>query len=376
MTSQSSTNTPAINMANSLATLVFPATHPDGRNYFEAAQMRHENVVAATSERSSELFDEITDLAYLPYVYEDTFPDFFLNFISTKNIGRIYAPVAAVHSWLNRFIVENKLSIQLIGESPIKREMERFNKLIQKVASYRSFILDCSNGRTNLSNIEIASVFRMIGNIYGESNDQKIAAMMAIFASAPKGDVIEIGSLVGKSASVLALMSKRFKIGNVLAIDPWHQGAATQHDSPDNVKIHMVKEWDYEILPQNFSINILPIGLGHFNYLRMESEKGWKSYSENLTVTNEVFGTINYTGTISVIHIDGNHDFEKVDLDCKLWLPLLDKQGWLILDDYIWAHGDGPYRVGNTLLETHASKIELSFVCGKALFVKFREEGS
>jgi len=60
-----------------------------------------------------------------------------------------------------------------------------------------------------------------------------------------------------------------------------------------------------------------------------------------------------------------------VKQDCELWLSLLVEDGWLILDDYLWAHGDGPHRVGNELLERRWADIERTFVCGKALFIKF-----
>lgn len=351
--------------------LVFPATHPDGLKYLQAARERDSNVIAASSEWDPEFAKDLGELLVLPYVHEQTFPSIFLNLIKEYNIGRVYAPVAAVHSWLNRFILENNLSIRLIGDSPIKREIDRFNKLMDKAAIYRNFIDQCAGSTSDLSNHEIAAVFRMAGNIYGESNDQKIAAMMAIFPSAPKGDVVEIGALVGKSAAVLAMLAKRYQIGNVLAIDPWQSEAATQHDSPDTVRVHMVSEWEYEVLPQNFVINMLPVGLGSFNYLRQESAKGFEIYQENHTVVSQAFGPIEYEGKISIIHIDGNHDYTKVNLDCELWLPLLTKDGWLILDDYLWAHGDGPHRVGDALLERRAVDIERAFVCGKALFVKF-----
>ena len=45
---------------------------------------------------------------------------------------------------------------------------------------------------------------------------------------------------------------------------------------------------------------------------------------------------------IAVIHIDGNHDHDCCRRDCELWLTRLAPQVWLILDDYLWAHGDGP----------------------------------
>lgn len=353
------------------ATLVFPATHPDGQKYLEAAWDRDENVIAASSEGNTELAGETGELVMLPYVHEQTFPGLFLDLIKQRNITRVYAPVAAVYSWLDRFISENDLAIRLTGDSPIKREMKRFNRLMGKVANYRSFIDECAGGVSDLGDLEIAAVFRMASNIYGESNEHKIAAMMAIFSSAPRGDVIEIGALVGKSASVLSWLARRYQTGNVLVIDPWQSEAARQYDSPDTVRVDMVGEWEYEMLPQDFVINTLPIGLGNFNYLCQESAKGFEMFRQNRSAVSSVFGQVDYQGRIAVIHIDGNHDYAQVKQDCELWLPLLVGDGWLILDDYVWAHGDGPHRVGDALLEWRAQDIERAFVCGKALFVKF-----
>lgn len=354
------------------ATLVFPATHPDGLEYIATARERDEHVLAASSEWNAEVAGEIGELVVLPYVHEQEFPDRFLELIRKHKLTRVYAPVAAVYSWLARFISENNLPIRLIGHSPIKREMAHFNSLMLKVANHRRFINDCAGGRSPLGDLEIAAVFRMAGNIYGESNEHKIAAMMAIFSSAPRGDVVEIGSLVGKSASVLAWLARRYRIGNVLAIDPWQPGAATQHDSPETVRVDMVSEWKYEILPQDFAINLLPVGLGSFNYLRLESAQGFEAFRANHTVVSNEFGQVAYQGRIAVIHIDGNHDYAQVKQDCELWLPLLAEDGWLILDDYLWTHGDGPHRVGDELLVRRSGDIERSFVCGKALFVKFK----
>jgi len=42
-----------------------------------------------------------------------------------------------------------------------------------------------------------------------------------------------------------------------------------------------------------------------------------------------------------LVFVDGNHDYEHVREDCGLWLPHLAPGGWLILDDYVWFHGDG-----------------------------------
>lgn len=356
-------------------TLVFPATHPDGREYLEVSRERDENVVAASSVWDAELAAEAGELVSLPYVDDSDFPELFLGLVEKYNVTRVYAPVAAAYSWLERFIADQGLALRLIGSSPIKREMERFYRLMNKVAAYRDFVDECAGGKSGLSDIEIAAVFRTSGHIYGESNEQKIAAMMAIFASAPRGDVVEIGSLVGKSASVLALLAKRYQTGNVLAIDPWQAAAATQHDSPYTVRVGLVGEWDYAMLPQDFAINTYPVGLGGFNYLRLESAQGYEYFKTSLSVESETFGRVDYQGKIAVMHIDGNHDYAQVKLDCDLWLSLMHEDGWLILDDYVWVHGDGPCRVGDALLEQHGRYVERAFVCGKALFIKFNGYG-
>ena len=354
------------------ALLVFPATHPDGMEYIEALQDRGENVVAATSEWNAQIARMLDELVILPYVHEPDFQERFVKLIQERNITRIYAPVAAVHTWLEHFLEKHHVQVHLIGLSPIQRELSRFQKLKAKVSGYRRFIDDCAGGASDLSDLEIATVLRLAGTIYGESNEEKIAAMMAIFATAPEGDVVEIGTLVGKSVAVLLWLAKRYRVGNVLSIDPWRADAATQNDSPETVRVHMINEWDFAVVPEICITNLLQLGTGCFNYLQMESEQGFREYQQSRAVQSEAFGRVDYRGSISVIHIDGNHDYDKVKLDCDLWLPLIAKDGWLILDDYQWIHGDGPRRVGDTLLLEYANNIERSFTCGKALFVKFR----
>lgn len=104
----------------------------------------------------------------------------------------------------------------------------------------------------------------------------------------------------------------------------------------------------------------------------MESEFAFDVYQKQGVIRSEHFGDVSYSGKISVIHIDGNHDYKQVNKDCELWLTRLAPGAWVIIDDYIWAHGDGPYRVGNSLLEKRWQDIERAFVCGKALFIQFR----
>jgi hypothetical protein len=352
--------------------LVFPATHPDGIRFVGAARERGQRVVAASSLWDASLATQLGELITLPYIHDPALPAQLAQLVGQRHITGIYAPVASVYAWLDHHIETSKLPLRLIGGSPVKREIGRFDDLMAKVANYRHFIDRCADNGRALADLEVAAVFRLAGSIYGESSDDKIAAMMAIFADAPVGDVVEIGSLAGKSAAVLALLARRYGTGNVLAIDPWLASAATQHDAPETVRVHLVEEWRFDMLAKDFVINVWPIGLGSLNYLRQDSAHACAAFRNEPSVISAEFGRVDYRGEIAVIHIDGNHDHAQVKLDCDLWLPLLAKDGWLILDDYVWVHGNGPRRVGDGLLTAREREIDRCFVCGKALFVKFQ----
>lgn len=354
-----------------LATLVFPATHPQGSEYLRAARADGLPVIAASSVWEADAVAALGEIFQLPFVHEPGFASAFTSLVEQHRVGRVYAPVAAVHAWLKRFIAEQGLSLQLLGDSPIAREMERHRSMRAAAARVEPFVRACCDARPALGEFELTAMLQMADRTYGESNEHKIAALAAISADAPCGDVVEIGTLAGKSAIVLTWLAHRFEIGQVLAIDPWSAGAAVQVDSPATVRTDLVGEWDYELLHADFICNLLTIGIGRLNYLRAQSVAAYEIYANAGAVASPEFGHTTYCGDIALLHIDGNHDYKHVQQDCDLWLPHLRAGGWLVLDDYVWIHGDGPRRVGDELLIRQADAIDRAFVCGKALFVKF-----
>ena len=74
------------------------------------------------------------------------------------------------------------------------------------------------------------------------------------------------------------------------------------------------------------------------------------------------------SGVISLLHIDGNHSYQFVKRDIELWFPLVIKGGWILLDDYLWAFGDGPKIAGDELLSS--GKIDCAFIIGDTLFLR------
>ena len=68
------------------------------------------------------------------------------------------------------------------------------------------------------------------------------------------------------------------------------------------------------------------------------------------------------------MHIDANHRYDHVRRDIEIWSPYLAAGGWLLLDDYVWAFGDGPQRVGDELLGSPL--YDSAFVSGDTLFLR------
>ncbi len=359
-------------MNGKAATLVFPAVNQVAFAYLTAAKHRGEETVCAASVACDEIAAEGGTLYRLPTIYDADFPRQLLSLVAEHGIGRILCPLATVHDFMGRFIAERNLELKLIGQSPIRQQVEQHQQLMARAKRLFPFVQLCADGAPCISALETAGVLRQASLIYGESNDDKLAAMMGVFSTAPAGDVVEIGSLMGRTAFVLLYLAKRHKIGAVLTIDPWMLGEATQHDAPVSIQ-SLSGDWDFEVLSEGFHVNMVPFSDERHAHLRLTSAAAYEVYCTDQAICCTTTGTpVNYAQKIAVIHIDGNHDYESVKKDCELWLCKMLPGSWLILDDYIWAHGDGPYRVGNEFLAEQSERVANAFVCGGALFIKFR----
>lgn len=359
------------NKKDHYATLVFPSVNQTALDYVRDARHRGEQVVCAASIVSDEITTECGSMHRLPSIYDDDFATVFLALVDEQSIGRLFCPVSTVYAFMVQFISAHHLDIKMIGQSPVQQQIEQYRQLMTHARRLLPLVELCADGAPSLSLLEVAGVLRQASLIYGESNDEKLAAMMGIFASAPLGDVVEIGSLMGRSAFILLYLAWRYRIGPVLTIDPWRAIDCIQRDSPDALQI-VTDEWDYEILSEGFFVNMVPFRSNDHAHIRLASENAFKEYVKGDAILSPMGGRVAYSGKIAVIHIDGNHDYDCVKKDCELWLGRMQPGSWLILDDYIWSHGDGPYRAGNELLQDQPDRIACAFVCGKALFVKFR----
>ncbi|MNJ57734.1 hypothetical protein D3C77_533360 [compost metagenome] len=107
------------------------------------------------------------------------------------------------------------------------------------------------------------------------------------------------------------------------------------------------------------------------NYIRAPSNGAVIEYKNSLrsgAISSKEFGDTEVSGAISILHIDGNHKYEEVRNDLNNWLPFVMSGGWILVDDYVWAFGDGPRRVGDELIKL--PQVTASFVVGDTLCVR------
>ncbi len=355
------------------ATLVFPAVDQAAIDYVMEARRRGEPTVCAASVASPEVAAECGEIHCLPSIYDEAFAGRFLALVETHAVVRLFCPVASVYAFLRRFVAARRLALALLGASPIAQQIDTHRRLMARAQRLLPLAEASADGAPTLSLLELAGVLRQASLIYGESNDDKLAAMIGVAADAPPGDVVEIGSLMGRSAFVLLYLAWRHRLGPLLTIDPWTAGNAIQRQSPQSFQ-ELVDEWDFEVLREGFLVNMVPLRADRHAHLRLTSDAAFSVYARGQPIDASPASAqaIAFSGRIGLIHIDGNHDYASVANDCRLWLDRRLPHAWLILDDYVWAHGDGPYRVGNALLHEHGERIARAFTCGKALFVKFR----
>lgn len=352
------------------ATLLFPAVTPAALDYLRAARARGEAVVCAASVASPEAEAEHGECLRLPSIYEADFAARFLALVRERSVARVFCPVASVHDFMRRFIAERGLELALLGESPIRQQVAAHRALMARADRLAPLLRACADGAAVPDRVELAGVLRQASLIYGESNDEKLVALIAVAGSAPRGDVVEIGSLMGRSAFVLLWLARRYRIGPLFSVDPWSAGAAVQHQSPGEFQ-RLVEEWDFEALAEGFFVNLAPFGGDDHAHWRLPSADGFAAYASGRPAVARSGAPLAPGGRIALLHIDGNHDHDCVTRDLALWVPRLADGAWLVLDDYVWAHGDGPRRAGDRLLTAAAPAIGCAFVCGKALFVRF-----
>lgn len=351
--------------------LILPCGLIESLNFKTFAKASGHKVIGASAnidERYSDLYDAFV---FLPFFTGTTFEIPFLAAIDRYAIDGVFTPHMFIWHKLDQFLKNHPISVALIGPSPNKEHLEaikdldrRFELLTQnQTARYLDSL------KPSLTTLQQKAVLNSAGRIYGQCGEGKILSLCEITRSAPPGDIVEIGSAWGRSAYVLTWLARHFHIGPVLCIDPWKFENYRQSEKSE-VNL-LLKDLDPDVIKEHFLLNMTTFNRGDLNYFQGTSKEAFAAYAAVTpgNISSEEFGDVRYHGEISILHVDGNHDYDNASFDVNEWGSLVVPGGWIVIDDYDWPFGKAPRLVADAFVEKHKTTIDHTFVSDGSLFV-------
>lgn len=354
--------------------LIFPAGMPRSVAYLNQINAYEEDreVIGASSLAYDPARELYPTWAWLPYVTDPTFDEALQRLVSESDIGEVYTPNFVIWDYLAQHLSRLAPGVVLANISPVDEVLGGYRAALKKAESFlnKPLALSITPAIYSMpSIIELAGLCRYTDLIPGMCDDEKFHVLLEVARHSVKGDIVEIGSWWGKSAFILAWLAQHFQIGNLLCIDPWSNAGLLQNEKiVDSLSVKVDADEAFNV----FRVGLLPFNAKHINYLRMVSEDGARCYSEDRIVRSEYFGETHYAGRISILHIDGNHSYDTVKADIDSWGKFVVDGGWIIFDDYMWAYGDGPKKVGDDFVYANQSRIANAFTMGGALFIQLK----
>ncbi|HTY42015.1 MAG TPA: class I SAM-dependent methyltransferase [Thermoanaerobaculia bacterium] len=186
---------------------------------------------------------------------------------------------------------------------------------------------DVAPGENDPLAASVADALRRIPVDFGGGCPPKKAYAMAWLIRAERVRAsVDIGVYRGRSLMPQAVAHRDATGGTAYGVDPYSAIEAAQHDNPAlRARLEeFLRTTDFEEL--------------YRDVLRLRSELGVEPHCELVRATS-ARAAEDFAGRgvrFGLIHVDGNHDTAHVLEDVKLYLPLLERGGLIVLDDVSW----------------------------------------
>lgn len=355
--------------------LVFPATVDAAIPFIRVARALGFEVIGASSVPLKPDQADYPELIHLPFVTDPGFDDAFLEALAEHRITHVHAPHHVVWWHLKKLRPARPVSFSLCEPHPFESHWEAFSDSRhwaerQNVEAFAQALPQPPGGLAPPLGIsQLAGLHRNFLRTPGETDEDKLGALYTISRLAPAGDVVEIGSLFGRSAQALAWLAGHYRIGSTLCIDPWRVSSATDQGPQASLITDVGFHIDFEQVFLNFLATAA--ATPGTSYIRALSAEAIETYAQAARTGRHAadgLDPVSVQGRIALLHIDGNHRYDHVCADIRNWAPCLADHGWLMLDDYVWSFGDGPQRAGDELLAT--GDYDHAFTLSDTLFLR------
>jgi len=145
-----------------------------------------------------------------------------------------------------------------------------------------------------------------------------------VLATEPQ-TIVEIGVFGGRSLIAQALALKQIGKGRIFGIDPWKQSDALEGETPAN-RDWWQKNVDLHAIHRGAMESIWRLGLDDYvTIIRAASQRLPKLFA----------------GGIDILNLDSNHSEVASCRDVELYLPQLNTNGYIWMDDLDWQDDGG-----------------------------------
>lgn len=355
--------------------LVFPLDMDNADPFIRVASSLGVEIIGASSVMPDPGGKPVNHFIHLPFVTDPIFNGALGKVVRQYGITAVFAPHQVVWRHLDTLLrtTPDDYRFELCKPDPITSTWQLFSRHEAWAAAARTSIAPEWIGgpgvRPPLSRGCYAALHRQFLGTPGDSDEGKLQALCDIARLLPQGDLLEIGCLYGRSAFALGYLASRHRIGNLICVDPWNTAELTDQGTQIeslNVELDQV---DFEKIFRIFLSTAAM--LDNVGYIRKTSEAARPVYESARNIgrlESPELGSIALSPHLSLLHVDGNHRYDQVWKDIETWTSCLVSGGWLLLDDYVWAFGDGPRRVGDELLDSPL--YDTAFVSGDTLFLR------
>ncbi len=355
--------------------LIFPLDLDAADPVIRIANALGLEVIGASSAMDSPGNLSVSQFIHLPFVTAPAFDHVLLETIHQHGITTIFAPHQVVWRHLDTLLrtAPDTYRFDLCKPDPFTATWQLFHRheewaAITQLSTFPGWLGE-TTVRPPLSRACYAALHRQFLSTPGDSDEGKLHALCDIMRILPPGNLLEVGCLYGRSALALGYLSSRHRIGSIICVDPWNTAEltdqGTQQASLDVERGHVNFEQIFRIF---LSTAATLDNIGYIRKTSVAAQPVYEAARKNGRLDSPELGSITLTPHLSLLHIDGNHRYDHVQKDIETWSPYLISGGWLLLDDYVWAFGDGPKRAGDELL--NSPLYDKAFVSGDTLFLR------
>lgn len=355
--------------------LVFPLDMDSTDAFIRVATALGIEIIGASSAMADPCDQGVKQFIRLPFVTDSAFDQALREAIRQYGITTIFTPHQGIWRHLDTLLrtATGTYCFDLCKPDPFTATWQIFSRHEEwakaALLSAAPVWIGGTAIRPPLSQSCYAALHRQFLNTPGDSDEAKLHALCDIARLLPPGDLLEVGCLYGRSALALGYLASRHQIGNIIGIDPWNAAELTDQGTQATLLNGERINIDFERLFRIFLSTAAM--LDNIGYIRKTTEAAHPIYEAarlSGRLDSPELGSITLSPHLSLLHVDGNHRYDHVLRDVETWSPYLAPGGWLLLDDYVWAFGDGPKRVGDELLDSPL--YENAFVSGDTLFLR------